>query len=494
MEIPTGTTTENLNAQKALLKQQLQEQEVGSKEWKNILYKLKDVHEQIQDIPTPVVPKVSPPSMTYAQKKEEIKRASPVVKSLAQGVVEAGCIVTIDGVTKPSKTGDFVYQMSSTEAAIRQQQIDAILSFTSIGWREMLQVNIGGYPVSTWLGLSQDEITLATDLHPCSSSASYVGIDIIGGKINDLNTDRATIAGFQPEFIEVFSSQYPDSTFKSFYDPFIQAVQSTGIDSSRTFVLTYPREVYAVPLGNFAGKFGFQIGSISEFDPDKYDLVIRQIKSQHMFQNYERYQAFLDAASQGLVVINPIGTYIAGHKGWPTIMMGQSIFPHEWFPQSWLINPSLGLILSSTGEIYLIEDGMERFLKHQDGSWKEFVFKPCFGAGGRTIYLGKYHRFGKWQTKLEQALESGEPFVIEQYQEPDIIPDVVVGKGNYITNPDALSVVMRSLSIIERIYGVSIDPDSTPFTAEVFGAQPHLTQGKINAAGYTFPVSFGTNE
>ncbi len=399
---------------------------------------------------------------------------------LSQGVVDAGCNVVKHGEVYPSKIAEHVLELEPAEATALQEKMDFVINFTSHEWLNLLHQQIDGIPAMDWMGISEQEIETAALLNPDGLPFTvYTGIDLCGGPINDINSDRATIVGFQSEIAEVFEAQFPEYSFRGFYDSFIPAVKEfAGKDNPKVFVLTYPNgtEAYEQPLSSFAKRHGFSIGDISQFDPHNVDIVIRQIKSQHM--TGPDYKKLFEAAKEGLPIINSFGSYLPGHKGWGTILTALGLVPEGWFPKSYIVNPKLGLTLDSTGVISPVNTSIGIFKEQR----KKYVFKPTFGAGGHEITIGALCKKYEWDDLWTAAQEGQTISVIEEYSPPTQLDSVTV--GDWVNGEVVPS--QKTLKLLMRIYGVNLNGQSQPITGEAFGVQ----YGKINASGYTMPIAF----
>lgn len=420
-----------------------------------------------------------------ASKKTDKRELQSLVKKFTVEVIAAGCLIEKSGKVYPSRTGAYVHTLTKNEQKLRSKQVKEIGEFFSNGWYKSINRKIAGIPVKEWLNISSEDIALVEKFHPIKKNwTCYYGIDLCGNplKISDFNSDRATVVGFQEEFIEIFKEYYPSSNFKGFYSAIIPKIKEiSGKDNPRVFVLTYIQEPYRVAITNFAKKFDFHIGSIDQFEPKNYDIVIRQVKSIEIISNIKKYKKLLNALSNGLPMINPLGSYISGHKGWMTIICALDLMPCEWFPKSWLINGKLSKVLDNEGSVYNLDDLKDKFMDGDSvNNRKKYVLKKGFGAGGGEVYIGEDLKKYEWKEVWDEVLTSKASWVVEEKLPKNTIEIMI---GDPVANSNEINVSNQRLNIIERIY--SVHPFGNYF-GEVFGKQLN----KVNASGYTFPVSF----
>ncbi len=218
-----------------------------------------------------------------------------IVESLSYAIKDIGCQIEKFGEIRPSNTGGYVHMHSLSTHNFRLSQIKFLDHFFNNLWVSSLDKEINGVTVKELMGIAESQMQLAFSTNPNRQKwVDYFGIDLIGedNLICDLNTDRATIVGFQQEIAEIFQNLFPekDLVFDKFYEHFLPYVnQFAAKKNDRIFVLTYPNEQYKVPIKNFADRFGFKFGPISDFNPRKYDLIIRQVKSEEILNHPTRY-------------------------------------------------------------------------------------------------------------------------------------------------------------------------------------------------------------
>lgn len=400
------------------------------------------------------------------------------VRALSLAVAAVGCIYNGAGFDEPSRTGHFVYEMGFGEQLKRQIQMATLYRVFNEASLKLLQES----EVQAGLGVTQQEVDLACETNPLAIPlVCYFGVDLCGpgNLINDLNTDRATIAGFQPEFAEVFERTFFEMAghFRSFYHGFIPMLKEySGKDAPRVYVLTEEEDPYKKANAKFAEKFGFSVGGISQFDHTMVDIVFRVLKTEVILRDFPKYQVLMDCLRGGLPMVNPLGSYLAGGKGWPAILSKLGYVDSEWFPNLWVVNPDS--VTSKNG--HEINSTPSEFLDSLVDSRSNFVAKKGFGAGGRGVKIGKEMKKWEWVGLINQIKGSKQAWIFEEIQ-PKRETGVVVGDWGRIG--EKIAVIKKRLNIIERIYSTG------PFggmTAEVFGSP----SWKVNASGYTFPVSF----
>jgi hypothetical protein len=351
----------------------------------------------------------------------------------------------------------------------------------------LLNKEIHGKQVKRWLDITDFEINLANLCNPpLRQWTNYFGIDLCGKdlKITDFNSDRATIIGFQQEIAEIFEKYYPEEKIEKFYNLLIPLIQEiTFKRNPKVFVLIYKNEPYLPAIKNFAKRFGFKIGSIDEFPKEKFDLILRQVKSEEIINNLKTYDPLIRQLYDGVPMINPLGSYISGHKGWMTIICALNLMPKSWFPSSWLINGENAL--DSNGDFHSTKDIIENFSKEnldKSKSRKNYVLKKGFGAGGGQVFIGADLKNHQWKEIWETVHASKTTWVVEERLSRNE-KEIYVGDTNKNCNIDSLNVYKDRINLIERIYSAG---NYTRFCGEVFGKRAN----KVNASGYTFPLTF----
>lgn len=405
-----------------------------------------------------------------------------IVESLSYAIKDIGCQIEKFGEIRPSNTGGYVHMHSLSTHNFRLSQIKFLDHFFNNLWVSSLDKEINGVTVKELMGIAESQMQLAFSTNPNRQKwVDYFGIDLIGedNLICDLNTDRATIVGFQQEIAEIFQNLFPekDLVFDKFYEHFLPYVnQFAAKKNDRIFVLTYPNEQYKVPIKNFADRFGFKFGPISDFNPRKYDLIIRQVKSEEILNHPTIYNKLLNSLKRGLPMINPLGSYLTGHKGWITVI--PVLYPEyaSWFPRTWLINN--GQVLSSEGSIFRLEDIISKFedkpgVNHR----KRYVLKKEFGAGGWQVFIGEDLKKYQWKDLISQVRDSKHAWVIEE-KVGRSNKEIVVGFWEH----EQLKISKENLNVIERIYAIS---DEEWYCGEAFGKNSN----KVNASGFTFPLA-----
>ena len=409
------------------------------------------------------------------------------VQALNMAVEAAGCVYEKDGKALPSKTGQFVYQVRPGEKEMVETQMGALGScFNSLCYSLLSE----SPEIRKWLGVSAQEVDLAQETKPSEQSmVTYFGIDKCGPdwKVNDFNVDRATIVGFQPEFAEVFGEFFPWLVphMTSFYNQLITEFQNlSGKDHSRIFVLHNENEAYLKPFTRFASRFGLEIGSMRDFCPRKYDLIFRAMKSEVILNEKDKYQDLINCLQAGLPMVNPLGSYLAGNKGWEAVLSLKSCsgVDPEWFPVPVILTDGLVAITVSDQKAEIGEwdevtiDGLKK-------AKNSLVLKKAFSFGGNKVYIGKKAKAWEWSGLIDSIKLSGASWVIETAQ-PKIEADVQVGDSNAEGNVISVS---KKLNLIQRWYGCGdFSQGKFELTGEVFGGE----SSKVNASGYTFPIAF----
>lgn len=410
--------------------------------------------------------------------KEDFKK----VIQLSRNIAEIGCVISNGGTVKPSKTGLYVYRYDKKTLDYRKTQVNALGNFFSKDWYNLLNKKIQGQTVKNWLQISDQTLDLCCDnANVLDCWTYYYGIDLSGPslKITDFNSDRATVIGFQDEFCQVFSKYYFDCSFSSFYDDIVPLINKiVGKNKPKVFILTYPDEAYITPIANFAKRFGYSFGSIDNADFKNVDLILRQVKSEEILNNTKRYKNLFKALKD-IPMINPLGSFISGHKGWITLITLLGLMPREWFPNTWLISGNK--VLNSFGQSGNLDELSTLFLdKTKYNNRKNYVVKKGFGAGGRGVFIGVDLKKHQWNTLWDSIRMGNESstWVVEE-KLPRNNKRILI--GDWATIDHKISVKPETLNLIERVYSVY---GFNKFTAEVFGKNSN----KVNASGYTFPA------
>jgi len=396
------------------------------------------------------------------------------VRLLADELINAGCLYTKGDIEVPSKTGEFVYHMDQAEYEQKLIQAEVMGQFFAEKSMQLIEESF----VSDWLGISQETIETVQKTNPFKLPWTlYFGMDYCGKPfvINDLNPDRAVVIGYQPEIAQAFSGVYPLLKGKttSFYDDFVPLINNLGGKGKNVYVLTEKEDPHGSAYQKFASNFGFTVGDIASYD-SSFDVVVRALKSYEILENKTQYKSLLADMEHGLPVINPLGSFIGGNKGWMSILRAKNLVPDDWFPDSWLIKK--GSIMDQKGQTSLLTDCASEFLDNR----KNFVLKEAFSAGGWKVHIGAELKKWKWKELWDQVYESDSSWVVENLQPKNEI-NTKVGEQIDLTAP--LVIKEEKLNIIQRVYSVY------PFEnihCEVFGKHGY----KVNASGYSFPVSY----
>lgn len=396
------------------------------------------------------------------------------VHILASGLIRAGCLYRKEGIVIPSKTGDFVYEMGPEEVAIRNVQAKVLGEFFS---KKILEL-VGDDSIRDWVGLDEKTLEFLIETNPNEFPLTlYFGIDLCGIPfvINDFNPDRAVVVGYQPEIVDVFTGVYPSLKDRttSIYDDLIPLVEILAGGKPKAFVLTEENDPHGVAYHRFAERFGFGVGDITGYDSSA-DVVIRALKSSEIIANRDKYRKLIADLKSGLPVINPLGSFMGGNKGWMTILRAKGLIPEEWFPDSFLIKG--GKIVNQTGRLSELADVVGEFLTKR----KNYVLKEGFSAGGWKVHIGADLKKWQWESLWQQVQSSPLSWVVESLQPKN---ERVISVGDQADLQSPLRVKKESLNLIQRIY--SVYPFSG-FHAEVFGKHGL----KVNASGYSFPVSY----
>lgn len=401
------------------------------------------------------------------------------IENISRAINEVGCKYIKGNSIQPSRTGNIIHSISVSEQKQYGEYMHLINRFIH-DWKDIFLKKVHGYELYKWLNLSTElQLGMASEQGQ-GRIIDYFGLDLAGSqlKIVDMNMDRATIVGFQPEIASIFQQYVPSLSTINFYEPFLNRVRKIcGKHSFRAYVLIYENDPYAYALRSFARKFNFDIGSINELNFDNYDVIFRQIKSAYIYEksqmDHQGYRKLIEYDNLGkFMVVNPIGSYILGHKGLPTILCASNIFLNNWFPKSWLVSPKYG-VLSSANEKLSIEELQNQIsssIKNKSVR-KDYVLKPAFGAGGREVIIGADVTKKTWNSLINSF--SQESWIIEEkldrrsrkYKVGDWMDkDVLVSK--------------KVLNTILRLYNVM---DNSTLIGEIFANQGN----KVNASGYT---------
>ncbi|MBN1618282.1 hypothetical protein JW887_02980 [Candidatus Dojkabacteria bacterium] len=407
-----------------------------------------------------------------------------LVKEISKEIAQKNCFYFKKQKFLVSKTGLYLYKMKKEEKRLRIRQVRKFHSFFSKQWINLLKRKIHKIRISDWIGIDSKDIAFAKEFNPNDKIwTHYFGLDLCGkdSKICDLNSDRTTIVGYQDEFIEVFSKYFPKSKYQGFYYQLNKTINKEykGIDPKKVFVLISTEESQIKPITSFANRFNYSIGDITKFDSNNIDLVIRQVKTEEILANKKKYSKLLKFLRDGGKIINPLGSYLPGNKGWITIIKVLRLMPDNWFPKTWLI--SKGMVLEDTGKIYKIEEIIDQF-KDKKGVniRKNYVIKKGFSAGGWKVMIGNQMRKNKWESLWKKIIKSKDSWVVEKKEENNMTKILV---GDWESQDDKIITSEKYLNIIQRIYSSSGKPDL--FSGEVFGS----TSDKVNASGYTFPIT-----
>lgn len=398
------------------------------------------------------------------------------VVRLSQLLIRSGCLYGKGSELKPSKTGAFVYHLGRDEERLRQTQTERMGQFFRDVVRHL------DAEACRWLGIDNATLDLVQITNPTKMpNTVYFGLDLCGlpPVINDLNPDRAVIVGYQPEIAEAFAEVYPNlkERFRSFYDGLLEVVKDYSRRKEKVFVLTEEDDPHAVAYLRFSERFGFRIGDIHQFRPRGTELVLRCLKSREILDAQEKYRDLITALKSGLPMINPLGSFLGGNKGWLTLLRTKGIIPDSWFPDSRLIRG--GQILTPNGKVTTIDQETEDSIL---GQRKRLILKKTFSAGGREVYIGADLKAWEWQTLWQKIRSGEEPWSLEWLQPRN---EVEIAVGDWENTGAAIEVVPRKLNLIQRIYAVGLQGFPT-FYAEVFGK----SGWKVNASGYSFPVAF----
>ena len=400
------------------------------------------------------------------------KKIKMDLQKIQKSVHHYGCYhINIKGIPKISRVGHYIYDMSLEEEALRTEQANFFKSFCGGGFLDLLSEN---KEVRQLLGIPQQWIDLAYENNPNKMPmAVYIGFDLCGEKfvINDLNSDRAIVAGYQPEIAMSFAEEEPTKNFRSFYDGLQKVFQYyTGKSNPRVLILKDINDPHIIAFESFSKRMGFSIASINDFSAYGIDVVLRTIRTHDtILQEPEKYKKLTDALKKGLPMINPTGAALAGHKGWIPFLTHKGLVNRFWFPESFLV----------FRDHVTCSDGT-----FEDRQWinsvllsnrNSFVVKNVFSAGGREVFRGKDFSLASWTEFWKKAEEKEYPILVEKIQDKFLKDIFVIDEGNEIS--------LKNLNLLQRVYTIH---GSNEIYSEMFGCD----SWKVNASGYAFPVSF----
>lgn len=396
----------------------------------------------------------------------DLHRAQEFVRSM-------GCYhINIHGVPKVQRVGDYIYEMSNDEESKRTQQAKFFKEFCG---GEALKILEQNPYLKKQMGFPQEWLDLAYETNPLNlPMAIYVGFDLCGKNfvINDLNSDRAIVAGYQPEIAMAFHEQDPEKNFRSFYDGLHNAFKLyTGKDNPRVFVLRDVEDPHIHAFESFTKRKNYSLGSIDDFNPSEVDIVFRTIRTHDtILQDNGKYRKLINALKGGLPMINPIGAAIAGHKGWVPYLTHTGLVNASWFPESFLVS-SEDLITCSDGTTKNKDWVTEVLLPNRN----DFIVKNVFSAGGRKVTRGSEYKFKEWKSLWEEAFKINTPMLVEKKQDRFLRRISIIDDDNKIRE--------KELNLLQRVYTIQ---GTDEIYSELFGGE----SWKVNASGHAFPVHF----
>lgn len=411
-----------------------------------------------------------------------LENNSDQIRKIAKEVRDIGCEIEKYNQIIPTRVGGMITLHDEETRISTVNKVESLNKFFTKGWKSLLPRKIQGQTVKSLLGLEEFQIDQAyATLSKDQLITEYFGVDLVGAgrKICDLNSDRATIVGFQQEISEIYESYYGDEfIFPHFYDMITPLLEKFGVLPVNIFVLTHITEPYKRPIANFAKRFGLSYGSITDFDPKKHFLVIRQVRSEEIINHPTLYNKLLNALKKGLPMINPLGSYIGGHKGWLTVICALGYMPREWFPKTWLVNKEI--VLDSSGNVFDFNQLSSQFSDYgKINNRKKYILKKDFGSGGWQVFIGDDLKRYQWEDLFKQIKSSTNSWIIEEKEPRNNVETLVCDFSEVVEG----SVSASRLNILERIYGVNGFKD---YCGESFGKDSN----KVNASGFTFPLAF----
>jgi len=400
------------------------------------------------------------------------------------------------------------------------------------------------------LSITPEELNKLRELSQGSDQpVAYFGFDLVGDygssskgglKINDVNTDRAMIAGYQGEIIVAFSPvvdqiealKKAGLVFHNFSpafanellgnlkdgvpniacltlpesDPYLRSGHTNFVNYLNTFLAGRGVAVLASPEDLSFEQGQLLVQTVGGKVPT--GVVYKGLKSKDILGDPERFAPLLEALKKGMPMVNSLESYLTGSKiglfllAWSPDLANfvkanlhpdpetaemmykvlQRLFPPGAICYKGTVYTQDGELPAST---YLLEHDR-----------KELVIKAGFSFGGKDIWWGGHLK--EWEWQILSGLLTG------NYSESETIANAK-GKGwekvvDSAKKKPAAWAIQPFLGA-ERVNAYIVDEGKlVPKTLNTLHRLYHLAQGegifqemfggeswKVNASGYSFP-------
>ncbi len=385
---------------------------------------------------------------------------------------------------KAIKTAYAVYGMDMSEQEMRQKQVAQLHNVYSKHLPGLIQEP----DTQQRLGLDNARVDLALETLGAQTSVVCVSFDLAGKKllIVDPNIDKTDVIGLFDPIQMAFSKQFPwlEELFEGFDKQLRDKLKDlAGKDKPHVFILTSRNNPFAIPQGEFAEKYGYQIGTIDDFKAAKgIDVILRTVSAEDIFSDPEKHTDLLQALKSGMPIINPLIGAFAGHKGLTAILIRKKLIPADWFPSMLFVHK--GKVVYRSESFVSNEVFDQDLFKIVRDVRKNFVVKLCYGpqGPGGLVAIGassdyKKHEWNKLLDKVEEE-QSNLTWLIEEMQE-NLQTESYISYAAKITDP--IDIRKQELNVIEKIYFIG-----GKFLAEMIMHPKKL----VNGSGYSIPVAF----